>query len=236
MENKEIEITTEKTVEDSSEKQEEITVNEAKSDKADEVENKDTNNTHNTNKEIAGKKDNIYIKLAKMRVELQRTKLKKSGMNGFAKFKYFELFDFLPAINDIALEHNVVNIISFSETEATLKIINIDNPEENIVFSIKMANASVKGASDIQNLGASCTYLRRYLYMIAYEICESDTIDSMDSNANKKNNANNNVTKIYKCHVCGKSISAEIYRKSIDKYGVPLCSGECVSKAMTQLG
>lgn len=34
----------------------------------------------------------------------------------------------------------------------------------------------------------------------------------------------------YKCSVCGKVISAKLYAQSIDKYGVALCSKECLEK------
>ena len=43
----------------------------------------------------------IYQKLQKARIALQNTKLKKSGHNRFAGFKYFELGDILPHINNI---------------------------------------------------------------------------------------------------------------------------------------
>lgn len=161
-------------------------------------------------------KDNIYIKLAKIRSELQSMNLKKSGLNSYAKFKYFELVDFLPAINDLALKYNVVNVIDFSNDEANLSVIDADCPDSSIKFSIKMSYINMKGANELQNLGASCTYLRRYLYMIAYEICESDIIDSSSHNDNS-----------YKCSVCNKPISSNIYSKSIEKYGSPVCSEAC---------
>lgn len=166
--------------------------------------------------------NSIYVKLAKMRVELQKANLKKSGLNGFAKFRYFELFDFLPAINELALQNLVVNIISFKEAEAILKIINIEQPNDFVEFSIKMVNATVKGATDIQNLGASYTYLRRYLYMIAYEICESDTVDANVNSVNEVNvsSKNENPTQIYKCKVCDTRMSSEIYKKSMGKIGL----------------
>ena len=68
-------------------------------------------------------KDNIYIKLALIRSELQNMNLKKTGVNSYAKFKYFELVDFLPAINDLALKYHVVNVINFSNDEAYLSIL-----------------------------------------------------------------------------------------------------------------
>ena len=50
-----------------------------------------------------------------------------------------------------------------------------------IVITSPMATAQLKGAHDIQNLGACETYQRRYLWMTALEITESDPIDAADS-------------------------------------------------------
>ena len=41
-----------------------------------------------------------------------------------------------------------------------------------------MAKAELKGCHEIQNLGASETYLRRYLYVAAFEIVEHDALDA----------------------------------------------------------
>ena len=40
--------------------------------------------------------------------------------------------------------------------------------------------------------------------------------------------------KIYKCHVCGKELTEKNHNLSIEKYGVPLCSGECLAKHQEQ--
>lgn len=34
----------------------------------------------------------------------------------------------------------------------------------------------------------------------------------------------------YKCQICGKVITSDLYQKSVKKYGVPLCSAECKAK------
>jgi len=47
-------------------------------------------------------KTNVYWKLSKIRLELQNRQLKKSGQNKFAGFKYYELGDILPTINELS--------------------------------------------------------------------------------------------------------------------------------------
>jgi hypothetical protein len=66
-----------------------------------------------------------------------------------------------------------------------MKILNIDNPEEIASFTAPFAtlepivsNTGKKATNEMQALGSSITYMRRYLYMIALDICEPDEIDS----------------------------------------------------------
>ena len=48
-------------------------------------------------------KRNLNESIIKIRVDLQNSKLKKSGKNEFAGFDYFELADFLPRLNELML-------------------------------------------------------------------------------------------------------------------------------------
>ena len=132
--------------------------------------------------------NNIYIKLQNARVKLQKSDLSKSGENKFAGFKYFELGDFLPRINEIMQEEKLCSFINFSETKATLTIINAENPEEKIEFNSDAPELQLKGTNAIQNQGGKITYLRRYLYMNAFEITENDLFDAVSGKDAETNN------------------------------------------------
>lgn len=121
----------------------------------------------------------VYEKLQKARIKLQNTALKKSGYNKFAEYKYFELGDFLPAIQSIFSELKLCPVVSFGTELATLRIIDTENGN-CITFTSPMAQANLKGCHPIQNLGAVETYSRRYLYVTALEIVEHDAIDSSE--------------------------------------------------------
>ena len=58
---------------------------------------------------------NLYQKLQKVRVELQNSKLKKSGKNTFSKYEYFELGDFLPKVNELCEKYNLSTIFQFTK-------------------------------------------------------------------------------------------------------------------------
>ena len=133
---------------------------------------------------------NIYEKLQNMRVELQQKNIKKSGKNKFAGYEYYELSDILPPINELQSSYKTCSFISFNKEEAVLTIVNSEKPEEQIMFSSPMAELTLKGGQEIQNLGGVETYQRRYLYMAAFEIVENDYFDSvqgMDQKPKKQN-------------------------------------------------
>ena len=81
---------------------------------------------------------NIYSKMQSVRCALLEMNLEKSGNNKFAGFKYFELGDFLPTITRLLNEHGLCSRMSFTNEEAKLTIINIDNPNELMEFTSPM--------------------------------------------------------------------------------------------------
>lgn len=120
---------------------------------------------------------NVYQKLQLARVKLQNVELKKSGHNKFAGYRYFELTDFLPTVNNIFAEVGLSHTLEFTDTLATMNV--IDFEKGGIAkFSCPMAEANLKGCHPVQNLGASITYITRYLLVMALAICEHDSLDA----------------------------------------------------------
>jgi len=119
----------------------------------------------------------VHKKLMQARVKLQSTEMKKSGLNKFAGYSYFELGDFIPHIQTIFNDIGLCGVVSFNTEYATLCITDVDDGTVIVVTS-PMAEANLKGAHPIQNLGAVESYQRRYLWMTALEIVEHDIIDS----------------------------------------------------------
>lgn len=119
----------------------------------------------------------VYKKLQQARMLLQGTKLSKSGKNKFAGYEYFELGDFLPAIQKICHDVGLCGAVSFTEHMAYLQINDVEDGT-SIMFTSPMSSAALKGCHDVQNLGAVQTYLRRYLWTNAFEIVEHDALDA----------------------------------------------------------
>jgi hypothetical protein len=119
----------------------------------------------------------VHKKLMQARVKLQSVEMKKSGLNKFAGYSYFELGDFIPHVQVIFNDLGLCGVVTFNTEYAQLCITDVEDGTV-IVITSPMAAAELKGAHPIQNLGASLSYQRRYLWMAAMELTEHDPIDS----------------------------------------------------------
>jgi hypothetical protein len=119
----------------------------------------------------------VHKKLMAARVKLQSIQMKKSGLNKFAGYSYFELGDFIPHVQTIFNDLGLCGVVSFSTEYAQLCITDVEDGTV-VVITSPMAEANLKGAHPIQNLGATLSYQRRYLWMAALELVEGDAIDS----------------------------------------------------------
>ena len=142
---------------------------------------------------------NVYQKLIKAREMFLSSDVQKTGKNMHLSFKYFELDDIVPTATRIFNEVGLISIVNFTEHTAVLTIVDTDKPEDNIDFASPFNQISPiiskegrAATNEMQALGSSITYMRRYLYMMALDICESDGIEA---NIGKDNAAANNVKK-----------------------------------------
>lgn len=130
---------------------------------------------------------NVYQKLLEARVLFMEEDVKKSGKNMKMSYKYFELQDIVPVATPIFQKVGLLPAVTFTDTEAMMTIFNVDNPGDFIVFTSPMREIepiiSTKTGGEvtnaIQRLGSVETYQRRYLYMIALDIVESDSIEPL---------------------------------------------------------
>lgn len=119
----------------------------------------------------------VYAKLNAARKQFHTLQLKKTGLNKFAGYSYFELGDFLiPALN-VFETVGLCAFISFGKDVATMQVRCVEDGSF-IELTSPMAEANLKGCHPIQNLGAVETYTRRYLWVAALEIVEHDALDS----------------------------------------------------------
>jgi len=156
--------------------------------------------------EIKNKEMKLNESIISIRVELQNSKIKKSGKNSFAGFSYYELADFLPKLNELMQEKGVNDRFtienSFEGDYAKLELIKGEEKQEykmpfkifetplnfkkdkngNFIKDKNESYIEVKSMQDIQYLGALNTYYKRYLYLNAFGITDGEVIDAMDNN------------------------------------------------------
>ena len=93
-------------------------------------------------------KTELYKKIQEIRVALQEMDLTKSGYNKFSDYKYFELSDFLPKIQKLALEKGIIPIYQLEKEQAILHICDIENVDNHITFTIPTADAAFEIAEN----------------------------------------------------------------------------------------
>lgn len=128
---------------------------------------------------------NLMTKLAKARLRFLNQKVQKSGKNIQLEFKYFELEDIVPPAIRIFASMGMVTTTDFSGEAAIMRVHNCDDPEETpLVFKVRykeapeiVSNAGKQVTHELQALGSSITYLRRYLWMMVLDITEPDSVD-----------------------------------------------------------
>ncbi len=136
-----------------------------------------------TKKTSEVKQMNVFEKLLTARVQFLASGAKKTGKNMHLAFKYFELDDIVPIATGIFAELRLLSFVSFTNEIATMEVIDIDNPTDRITFTSPMRELAGNNAVNaMQALGSAETYQRRYLYMMALDICEPDNIEPTISN------------------------------------------------------
>ena len=127
------------------------------------------------------KEMNIYEKMSNTRLFMQEVGIKKLGKNTFAKYDYYKLADINTVMNKGLQKFRLFTQIEVQTQIAILEIVNVDNPQEKVMYSMPFIEAEMKSASKIQSWGSSVSYLSRYLILEAFQIGEAEVdVDSTE--------------------------------------------------------
>lgn len=124
---------------------------------------------------------NVHKKLVEARSRFLEAPVKKSGINRFAEFKYFELEDIVPVATRIFADLGLMLKMDISYELALATLYNADNPNEFIEFLAPSKDCFIENGtkmSAIQGLGSYITYMRRYLYCLVLDIVEADPVNA----------------------------------------------------------
>lgn len=184
---------------------------------------------------------NLNDSIISIRVNLQNLKLKKSGKNKFAGFEYYELADFLPALNELMQKENINDQFTIENEMAILILRKGEESQEYKmpfkIFDTPLNKDGKPSMQDIQYLGALNTYYKRYLYLNAFGITDGEIIDSMDNNDLKKadtinyrqllidycNSKNIDMTEVAKKNKLNAKSSQAAFKKVLESLGAEEC-------------
>ena len=142
---------------------------------------------------------NIYGKLTALQNKL---KAPKGQYNSFGKYAYRNAEDILESVKPLLAEFGLAMFISDSievydtrtYVKATVKLVNIDKPDEIIINSaFAREEEEKKGMDGSQITGASSSYARKYAMNAMFAI--DDTKDSDTTNTHGKDDAKSGTVK-----------------------------------------
>ncbi len=135
---------------------------------------------------------NIYEKLLNIQLEL---KAPKSQYNGFGKYSYRSCEDILEALKPclkqfnltVILTDNLVEVNGRNYVQATVTLIDIDDPKQQIVnTAFAREEETKKGMDGSQITGASSSYARKYALNGLFAIDDNKDSDSTNKGEEKK--------------------------------------------------
>lgn len=141
---------------------------------------------------VGGESMNIktWDKIEKGRQIFPQLNVKKSGVNKFHKFKYYELDDLLPPTRALCEKLMLTTYLN-EEEEDKVKLEIIDreqgDDQEPVVFTkwvTVVSNSDV--TKGMQEGGSVQKYAWRYLLQQLWEVSEADSIDASKINMNDK--------------------------------------------------
>lgn len=184
---------------------------------------------------------NLNDSIISIRVSLQNLKLKKSGKNKFAGFEYYELADFLPALNELMQKENINDQFTIENDMAILILRKGEEFQEYKmpfkIFDTPLNKNGQPTMQDIMYLGALNTFYKRYLYLNAFGITDGEVIDSMDTSDLKEvdktdyrqllidycNSKNIDMTEVAKKNKLNAKSSQNAFKKVLESLGAEEC-------------
>jgi len=122
----------------------------------------------------------IYEKINILRKRIKDANLKKTGENKLAGFTYYELADFLPQTIDLENEIGLISMFTLRDNESADLVVCDTTSDAQVVFTVRVREANMKGVLEIQKAGAENTYAKRYAYLNYLNLTEADQVDDKD--------------------------------------------------------
>jgi hypothetical protein len=116
---------------------------------------------------------------------MNQLRLDKDGKNTFSNYDYFKPDDILRKLNPLLEENNLITIFNLknnNEYYVAQLIVEDTESDAKVTYEFDISKATVKGANEAQNSGATMTYAKRYILMNVFNIAD----DKDDFDKSKK--------------------------------------------------
>ena len=128
----------------------------------------------------------------KKRIVLISNKLRigKDGKNAFGNYNYFKPDDIMQALNPLLEEYNLILVFNLNNKESYYQaqlIVEDTESDDRQEYIFDIQKATVKGANEAQNSGATLTYAKRYILMNCFNIADNDADFDSDKMTKKSN-------------------------------------------------
>jgi len=120
----------------------------------------------------------VHKKLQAARIALYAMGLKQSGINKHSGMAYYELIDFTVDAQRIFNDVGLSSTFNMTSENAVLAIVDTDDGSKaDFSCPVYFAALAKEPEKSVKNLGATITYLRRYLWMLALEIPQKEVVE-----------------------------------------------------------
>lgn len=130
---------------------------------------------------------NIYEKLSEARKIIREKNLKKDGINEFSKYDYFTPETVEKLVLEACEETKLIALCNLIKDEhgyvQTLKLVNVEKPDETLDFTLRTEKPAIKATNDTQQMGGMDTYSERYIKMKVF--CIKDNSLDFDAQDNR---------------------------------------------------
>lgn len=121
-------------------------------------------------------KMSLYEKIMEIKTSKEIRGLQKDAKNKFGKYDYYSSSQITNTILKKLHEYRIMSKFTFPKNSAILNLINLDNideTDETIAYMPDFQPMAGKMGL-IMSVGSYHTFMKRYLYMDVFEICEAD--------------------------------------------------------------
>lgn len=117
------------------------------------------------------------------------TKSGKVSVGSIVLYEYYELSDFIPTLLEELKTNRLVFKINYLKDKATLEVSDEDKTDIEtfeIYYNENITNPlPAKGKNPLQQMGELMTYIKRYLLVNAFNLCDNDSTEQVQNVQNQ---------------------------------------------------